>query len=50
VPISDGVDFGQVIVKHTYMGDANLDGKVDDRDYLNVCPTWVGGATFITAT
>jgi hypothetical protein len=36
VPISDGVDFSQVIVKYAYLGDANLDGKVDDGDYLNV--------------
>ncbi|MGA2499262.1 MAG: dockerin type I domain-containing protein, partial [Tepidisphaeraceae bacterium] len=36
VPINNGTDFGQVIVKYTCMGDANLDGKVDQSDYLNI--------------
>ncbi|MGA2498781.1 MAG: dockerin type I domain-containing protein, partial [Tepidisphaeraceae bacterium] len=36
VPINDGTDFSQVIVKYTCMGDANLDGKVDQSDYLNI--------------
>jgi len=36
VPISDGVDFGQVIIKRTYAGDTNMDGQVNDRDFLNI--------------
>ncbi|MFI5381776.1 MAG: dockerin type I repeat-containing protein, partial [Tepidisphaerales bacterium] len=35
-PISNGTDFNQVIIKHTYMGDTNLDGQVTAADYLNV--------------
>src|SRR5207244_1906940 len=31
VPISDGADFGQVIVKYTYSGDTNLDNQVDQQ-------------------
>ncbi|MFI5380362.1 MAG: dockerin type I domain-containing protein, partial [Tepidisphaerales bacterium] len=34
--ISDGVNFSQMILKGTYAGDTNLDGKVDHSDYLNV--------------
>ncbi|MGA2498308.1 MAG: right-handed parallel beta-helix repeat-containing protein [Tepidisphaeraceae bacterium] len=34
--ISDGVDFGQIILKGTYAGDTNLDGQVDQSDYLNI--------------
>ncbi|MFI5380341.1 MAG: dockerin type I domain-containing protein, partial [Tepidisphaerales bacterium] len=34
--ISDGVNFSQMILKGTYAGDTNLDGKVDQSDYLNV--------------
>ncbi|MFI5381580.1 MAG: hypothetical protein ACHRHE_19970, partial [Tepidisphaerales bacterium] len=29
-------NFGQLIVKHTYAGDTNLDGKVTQADYLNI--------------
>ncbi len=35
-PINNGMDFNQVIVKHTYMGDTNLDGQVTSADYANV--------------
>ncbi|MGA2497764.1 MAG: PA14 domain-containing protein, partial [Tepidisphaeraceae bacterium] len=34
--ISDGTNFDQILVKRAYLGDANLDGVVDQRDYLNV--------------
>ncbi|MFI5378941.1 MAG: choice-of-anchor Q domain-containing protein, partial [Tepidisphaerales bacterium] len=34
--ISDGVNFSQMILKGTYAGDTNLDGKVDQSDYLNI--------------
>lgn len=36
ITISDGVTFGQVIVKHTYAGDADLDGVVSEADYQPV--------------
>lgn len=35
-PVSDGTDFNQVLVAFTYSGDANLDGQVDESDYLNI--------------
>jgi hypothetical protein len=34
--ISDGTDFGQVIVKYTYLGDCNLDGQVNEADFVNL--------------
>ena len=34
--INDGTNFSQVIIKHTWVGDTNLDGKVTQEDYLNV--------------
>jgi hypothetical protein len=34
--INDGVNFSQVLIKHTWLGDTNLDGKVTEDDYLNV--------------
>jgi hypothetical protein len=34
--IAAGGDYQQVIIKHTYRGDANLDGQVTEADYANV--------------
>ncbi|MFI5377923.1 MAG: S8 family serine peptidase [Tepidisphaerales bacterium] len=34
--LSDGTNFSQVLIKFTYLGDVNLDGRVDASDYLNV--------------
>ncbi|MFI5380473.1 MAG: dockerin type I domain-containing protein [Tepidisphaerales bacterium] len=34
--VSDGTDFKEILVKYTYLGDVNLDGKVDARDLQNV--------------
>ncbi|MFI5379946.1 MAG: PA14 domain-containing protein [Tepidisphaerales bacterium] len=34
--ISDGTNFDQILVKRAYVGDTNLDGVVDQRDYLNI--------------
>lgn len=34
--ISSGVDFGQIIIKHAWLGDADLDGQVTQADYLSV--------------
>ncbi|MGA2498589.1 MAG: hypothetical protein ABSH20_12660, partial [Tepidisphaeraceae bacterium] len=36
VPIATGNNFQQVILKFTYRGDNNLDGKVTAADYLNI--------------
>ncbi len=33
--ISDGVNFKQILLKYTYVGDVNLDGVVDQNDVLN---------------
>src|SRR6185295_16167431 len=35
-PISDGVDFAQIIARYTYVGDDTLDGKVDQFDLVNI--------------
>ncbi len=35
-PLSDGTDFNELLLAYTYLGDTNLDGKVDDQDYLNI--------------
>ncbi|MGA2496150.1 MAG: cohesin domain-containing protein [Tepidisphaeraceae bacterium] len=34
--INDGTNFSQVIIKHTWFGDTNLDGMVTAADYVNV--------------
>jgi subtilisin family serine protease len=34
--LTSGTNFSQVIIKFTYLGDVNLDGKVDVSDYYNV--------------
>ena len=34
--ISDGSNFSELLFAYTYAGDANLDGVVDENDYLNV--------------
>ncbi len=36
LPINNGVDFNQVIVTRAYLGDANLDGQVNQSDYVNI--------------
>ena len=35
-PLSDGSNFNQLLLAYTYLGDTNLDGVVDDQDYLNI--------------
>ncbi|MFI5378675.1 MAG: MBG domain-containing protein [Tepidisphaerales bacterium] len=34
--VSDGSNFNQILTKRTLLGDANLDGKVDQSDYLDI--------------
>jgi type VI secretion system secreted protein Hcp len=34
--VSDGSDFNQILTRRTLLGDTNLDGKVDQQDYLNI--------------
>ncbi|MGA2498185.1 MAG: PEP-CTERM sorting domain-containing protein [Tepidisphaeraceae bacterium] len=35
-PLSDGTDFNELLLAYTYLGDTNLDGRVDEQDYLNI--------------
>ncbi len=34
--LTAGLDFKEILLVYTYLGDTNLDGKVDDGDYLNI--------------
>ncbi|MGA2496478.1 MAG: dockerin type I domain-containing protein [Tepidisphaeraceae bacterium] len=34
--VSDGSNFKQILTKRALLGDTNLDGKVDEQDYLNI--------------
>ncbi|MFI5380600.1 MAG: type VI secretion system tube protein Hcp [Tepidisphaerales bacterium] len=34
--VSDGSNYNQILTKRTLRGDTNLDGKVDQQDYLNI--------------
>jgi len=34
--LSDGVNFSQVVIKYTYLGDTNMDGQVDQTDLFDV--------------
>jgi autotransporter-associated beta strand protein len=40
-----GLTASDVIVKYTYVGDTNLDGVLDGRDYKNVMEGFVNGAS-----
>ncbi len=50
LPINNGTDFRQILVKRTLIGDTNLDGQVTSSDYFNIVANqgrigqqWLGG-------